>query len=414
MGKIYLIFVFLTVSNVTFCQNKEVLNWINNHAYSIEDCNFNTNLNVPNNQLSSSFYNASVFGFGEATHHSKEFIQLKSKFFKYLVLHHNVKIFVLEESFGASFFVNEYINGKGGDLKEILGNFKQGIWKTQDLYELIDWMKSYNEDKSIKDKIKFFGNDCMFNFRLVFIINKIVSENGISLNSEEKELLKFYETEIWSYKDKKLLESNAVEITKLKERLKTTTNNVDLINTFNALEQFNEFLIHSNQQVRDKNMASNVINLQLSLDSKVFICAHNVHVKKTNVEKNIPSMGKLLFEKYNNLYFSVGFEFGKGTLVGFDSAKEKFEDVILDEPIKETNSAFFFETNKDIFYFDFSIASEDVNMRKFLNEKRNFIFGGYGLVLKYLKHNIVSEKYTSMFDGLIYVKNISKSNQLQH
>lgn len=56
MGKIYLIFVFLTVSNVTFCQNKEVLNWINNHAYSIEDCNFNTNLNVPNNQLSSSFY----------------------------------------------------------------------------------------------------------------------------------------------------------------------------------------------------------------------------------------------------------------------------------------------------------------------------------------------------------------------
>lgn len=406
MRKINIFFlVFFSFSNTIFSQNSKVINWLNTNVYSIENCSFNTEINIPKNQLSSSFSNATVFGFGEATHHSKEFIQLKAKFFKYLVLNHNVKVFVLEESFGASYFVNEYINGRGGDLNEILRNFKQSIWRTQDLLELINWMKSYNEEKTIQEKIQFFGNDCMFNYGLVSIINKLILDNGITLNFNEKELLKFYENEISTYKDKKLLELNAIEITKLNNKI----NNFDLKNAINALEYFNELLINFNQQVRDKNMANSVINFQTYLNSKVFVCAHNVHVKKTNVEKEIPSMGKLLFEKYKQLYFAVGFEFGKGKLFSYNN-----EDVVLDKPIKNTNSEFLFDVNKDIFYFDFNLANEDVNMKNFLNEKRNYVFvGGYGLVLKYLKHNIFSEKYINNFDGLIYVKNISKSNQLK-
>ena len=219
-----LFLVFFSLYNIAFSQNKEVISWLNDNAYSIENCSFNTDINIPENQLSSSFSNATVFGFGEATHHSKEFIQLKAKFFKYLVLIHNVKVFVLEESFGASYFVNEYINGRGGDLKEILLNFKQGIWKTQDLFELINWMKSYNVDKTGQEKIQFFGNDCMFNYGLVSIINKIILDNGIALKPNEKELLKFYENEISSYKDKKQLEFNAIEISKLKENLNSKIN----------------------------------------------------------------------------------------------------------------------------------------------------------------------------------------------
>lgn len=407
MRKINILFlVFFSLYNIAFSQNKEVISWLNDNAYSIENCSFNTDINIPENQLSSSFSNATVFGFGEATHHSKEFIQLKAKFFKYLVLIHNVKVFVLEESFGASYFVNEYINGRGGDLKEILLNFKQGIWKTQDLFELINWMKSYNVDKTGQEKIQFFGNDCMFNYGLVSIINKIILDNGIALKPNEKELLKFYENEISSYKDKKQLEFNAIEISKLKENLNSKINIFGLNNTLNALEYFNELLINFDQQVRDKNMALSVINFQSSLNNKVFVCAHNLHIKKTNIIKNTPSMGKLLYEKYRDLYFAVGFEFGIGRLFSYGN-----DDVILDQPIKNTNSEFLFEVNKDIFFFDFDIVNEDLNMKNFLNEKRDYVnIDGYGLILKYLKHNIHSEKYINNFDGLIYVKNISNSN----
>jgi erythromycin esterase len=410
MRKIGLLFLFFfNLIPSVFSQNKGVISWLNNNAYLIENGNFNTDITIPNHQLSASFTNATVFGFGEATHHSKEFIQLKAKFFKYLVLNHHVKVFVLEESFGASYLVNEYINGRGGNLKEILSHFKQGIWKTQDLFELINWMKSYNEDKVIDKKIQFYGNDCMFNYGLVSIINKIILDYGIELDPNEKKLLKFYENEISIYNDKKILELNANEITKLNEDLFFKSNNYDLKNTLNALAYFNEFLINPNQEVRDKNMFLHVVNLKEFSKYKIFVCAHNSHIHKTNVDKSIPSMGKLLYEKYKKLYFAVGFEFGIGKFFSHGN-----EDVILDKPIKNTNSEFLFQVNKDIFYFDFSIASEDLIMRDFLNEKRAFVFiGGYGLNLKYLKYNIFSEKYINNFDGLIYVKNISESNPLK-
>ena len=411
MRKIALLFLlFFSLIPSVFCQNNEVINWLNRDAYTIENCNFNLDIHIPNEQLSSNFTNATVFGFGEATHHSKEFIQLKAKFFKYLVLNHKVKFFVLEESFGACYLVNEYINGRGGDLKQILLNFKQGIWSTQDLFELINWMKSYNEGKTSEEKIQFFGNDCMFNYGLVLIINKLVLHLGTELNPNEKKLLTFYENEISTFNDKKTLELNAIEIAKLNEDLYSKYHNFELKNTLNALAFFNEFLINPNQEVRDKNMVLQVVNLEEFFKSKIFVCAHNAHIRKTNVEKSIPAMGKLLYEKYKKLYFAVGFEFGIGKFFSYGN-----EDVILDKPIKNTNSEFLFEVNKDIFYFDFAIANEDVNMKKFLNEKRDFVFiGGYGLILKYLKYNIFSEKYSFSFDGLIYVKKISNSNPIKN
>jgi erythromycin esterase len=410
MRKIGLLFLFFfNLIPSVFSQNKGVISWLNNNAYLIENGNFNTDITIPNHQLSASFTNATVFGFGEATHHSKEFIQLKAKFFKYLVLNHHVKVFVLEESFGASYLVNEYINGRGGNLKEILSHFKQGIWKTQDLFELINWMKFYNEGKTFEEKIQFFGNDCMFNYGLVSIINKLVLHLGMELNTNQKKLLTFYENEISTFNDKKTLELNAIEIAKLNEDLYNKYHNFELKNTLNALAFFNEFLINPNQEIRDKNMFLQVVNLEEFFKYKIFVCAHNAHVRKTNVEKSIPSMGKLLYEKYKKLYFAVGFEFGIGKFFSHGN-----EDVILDKPIKNTNSEFLFQVNKDIFYFDFSIASEDLIMRDFLNEKRAFVFiGGYGLNLKYLKYNIFSEKYINNFDGLIYVKNISESNPLK-
>lgn len=63
-----------------------------------------------------------------------------------------MKIFILEESFGACHFINEYLEGKNGNLRELVLNFRQGIWRTQEMIELISWMKSYNETKSSNNK----------------------------------------------------------------------------------------------------------------------------------------------------------------------------------------------------------------------------------------------------------------------
>ena len=52
--------------------------------------------------------------------------------------------------------------------------------------------------------------------------------------------------------------------------------------------------------------------------------AHNEHIKKTSLFKeNVPSMGNHLSKKYSSNYYSMGFEFGIGTLLGYNQKEKK-------------------------------------------------------------------------------------------
>ena len=94
--------------------------------------------------------------------------------------------------------------------------------------------------------------------------------------------------------------------------------------------------------------------------------------------------------------------------------EKKVENITLDKPIKNTNSEFLFSNNHEAIYIDFNTAIKNESMKKFLSQKRDYLMiGGYGLVLKYLKYNYVTEKYIEMFNGLIYVKKISRNYPLK-
>lgn len=133
-----------------------------------------------------------------------------------------------------------------------------------------------------------------------------------------------------------------------------------------------------------------------------------MHIDRT------PSMGNLLDEKFKNKYYAVGFEFGVGELYSYNLEEKKGTYILLDKPIKNTNSEFLFSTNNDISFIDFDTAIKNDSMKKFLSQKRDYIMiGGYGLLLKYLKYNYVSEKYIDMYNGLIYIKKISQNSPIQ-
>ena len=57
---------------------------------------------------------------GEATHGTREFAAIKSRFFKFLALRLNFNVFALEADFSKALAVNEYILGKRNDGEEAL------------------------------------------------------------------------------------------------------------------------------------------------------------------------------------------------------------------------------------------------------------------------------------------------------
>jgi len=412
-------FFFLLINSNSNAQKNEAMNWIDSNSIALESNNSENYVNISSDYLNSFFSKAEIFGFGEATHHNKEFFEAKTAFLKYLVLHQNVRVFILEESFGACYSINEYLKGNNRNLKELILNFRQSIWKTQEMLELIQWIKTYNESKPLNQQISFYGNDCQFNYELIPILKNQLIKNNIHLNQEEIDLLEIYADNFNDYfnKDKSgkiyaKLDDLKLILSKLKEN---TTIDQESKLTIDALNYFAEFLNKQTQEVRDFCMAKSVENIYNFTKKKLFIWAHNDHVNKNVVHATqTPSMGNLLHKKFKNKYYAMGFEFGVGELLSYNTEKNVSENITLDKPIKNTNSDFLFSTNHNAFFIDFETASKNESMKKFLSQKRNSIMiGGQGLVLKYLKYNYIYEKYIDVFDGLIYIKKISRSNPLK-
>ncbi len=229
--KVLLTIPLLFLNFFADAQNIDVKNWLNQNSINLEKLNVNQEFKIDEKLLSKEFRNAKIFGFGEATHHNKEFFDLKSMFFKYLVLNQGVRIFVLEESFGATHDINEYINGKEGNLRNLIKDFRQHIWKTEEMFTLIEWMKNYNSSQPSNNRICFYGNDCMFNYRLATIIKEKLQECKIATDEQQNEVLEYFSKEIFSLKDYSNFDNSTIsQARKLVSDIKSNSNsNSDLI-----------------------------------------------------------------------------------------------------------------------------------------------------------------------------------------
>lgn len=97
--RIFLFLITYLLSFTIYSQNDKVVSWIDENAITIEDANPDTQLLIFNDNIPKRFADAKIFGFGETTHHGKEFFDIKAKFFKYLVETQDVKVFIIEDSY---------------------------------------------------------------------------------------------------------------------------------------------------------------------------------------------------------------------------------------------------------------------------------------------------------------------------
>ena len=129
MKNIILTIIFITFSNSTiFGQENSIVKIIDENAFEIQETNPEIEFNK-SDKLDSIFENVRIFGFGEATHGTKEFFDLKIKFFKYLVKNQGVKNFAIEASFGNCIEIDNFIKGKDADPRKLIR--KMGYWITQ-------------------------------------------------------------------------------------------------------------------------------------------------------------------------------------------------------------------------------------------------------------------------------------------
>lgn len=410
----------------TYAQDDKAVSWINENAIKIEDANPDTNLTIFNNNIPQKFADAKVFGFGEATHQGKEFFDLKAKFFKYLVEHQGVKVFIIEDSYPAEAGINEWISGGKGSAETIARNFSVGFWYCKEVISLLEWMRNYNMDKSKDEQIRFYGMDMQYVKNVNQEIRSLVQKYNVPVSEElllvvdncaEKKVDYFGPQSNWS--DIQTPKLNEIESILIDFKKGIKEENIEEFNStiraLTYLQQYTYYVQNHSSKFRDLKMFENAkwIVENKSKNGKAFVWAHNAHIDFKGYDNpgrrhSVDNLGKHLKDYYKNDYYSVGFDFATGTQAGYFSSNDEkptWKKVELNKPYANTYAETLIEAKDEIYFIDMSKALEGSSSDFFKKKSKQLVAGGGGFDPK--KNHLHKKNLSEMYDGLIFVKNIT-------
>lgn len=103
--------------------------------------------------------NASLVALGEASHGGHEFFVMKHRLLRFLVEHLGFTLFAMEMSWMQAEAINDYVLTGIGEGRTLLRKNGYGIWNTEEVLELIEWIRTYNTDPAHTRKLHFAGFD---------------------------------------------------------------------------------------------------------------------------------------------------------------------------------------------------------------------------------------------------------------
>jgi erythromycin esterase len=100
---------------------------------------------------------AHIVALGEGTHGTAEFFRMKHRLVEFLASEMGFTCFAIEANMPEAYRVNEYVLHGTGDPKALLKGMYFWTWDTQEVLDMILWMRKFNE--SGKGRIQFLGFD---------------------------------------------------------------------------------------------------------------------------------------------------------------------------------------------------------------------------------------------------------------
>ncbi|MFK7946910.1 MAG: erythromycin esterase family protein [Saprospiraceae bacterium] len=206
--------------------------------------------------------NKRVVALGESLHGVKEYNESKLEIIKYLHEEMDFNVLAIESDWIMNYYGNLYRNQVEDTL--LLKEMFTPVWHTETHLELVRYLQTH-------PKLKIIGFDVTRDITDIESLTESLKTLGIDDNPNIDVLKKQYSKIIELYKNEK---------------------------HFSAIENTN----------RDSIMAMNLewIIDELYPNEKVIISAANAHIQKVQ-DNPFLYMGKLLHQKYQNDYYSIGF-----------------------------------------------------------------------------------------------------------
>ena len=384
-----------------------------------------------------------VIGMGEATHSSKEFNQLRHRFFQFLVEELDYRIFAWEASFGETLEINNYVVKGEGTAEKVLNKISSPNCKTEEILDLIKWIREHNKQVSDQKKVRFYGFDMQNDIASFKKLREEIRKVDSDFVEQNNEILEFIEQGkmICAEIDKEKEAGLKNFIQDLKERV--ADNEEEYLKTFSEreykilkqlaeiLDQSRKFCLSINknadlenlqpdeksQNIRDRSMAENVSwMMEFEDEENIFVWAHNAHIQKGERSENprLNTFGSHLNQKYKKDYYAIGFDFGTGDFKYLDMEKTQPEwegegsfDRIHENTLAQELSEF-----EKPFFLDLSNISEN-KLQEWINQEHRIHYTGTYFHLENIKDHYSKLNLPENFDALIFLPEITASAPLK-
>ncbi|HMR82618.1 MAG TPA: erythromycin esterase family protein [Niabella sp.] len=369
---------------------------------------------------------AKVIGLGEVTHGTSEAYTFRANISKYLIEEKGFNTICLENSYGWTERLNEYIQTENGNLDSLMKDNLLSIWRNQEMKSFLEWLQMYNRSNSNKVQIK--GIDYSALHPNIDIIKKAllnVSDEEFTRWTDSLScLLGYLDKEYHNGNKKGYKRNNKIFIKsylksydlalKMEDRLDIIKTQLDekrfselksaLYNTRLGCYNFYKFYrIDKKQPGRDTIMAAMVhLFLKENPNNKIVIFAHNAHISKEVLYKgsNGGGMGYHLNKFFLGSYKAIGMGTASGTYSytedRFITEKSYLLKTIFNPPISGSIEHIFSEGKVPDFFLDLS------------NTETNSLPELYFRLIGYKKENgnenYLKVELSKLFDGFIFLK----------
>ena len=354
-----------------------------------------------------------VVGIGEATHGNVEFQVAKLDMLKKMISDGNCRCIAFEISVGEGAMINSAIHGNGAHLTELVGELDYPLYDTQQIIDLLAWMREFNKGRSYDNSVMFYGIDMQGAYTSIEYLCEFAEIHPEAFREGEIDKLSALAYPDADYAAERgffvnlyehISKSNNTDYMIASMAVNTVLQSIDSPSFDEDANAYGEY--------RDNCMALNVQSISRIEEhrgySQVLVTAHNGHIMKGgSASYGETAMGQRIDDLFEGKYFCIGTEF-YNTVVNihtagtYDDEYERKDHEFCSQDIL-AYQARFFEDGKYVLVFD--DITEDYSRIYNLIHEDNFTGcagEGYTVYMDLYKSYRVKMKVAERYDAMIY------------
>jgi erythromycin esterase len=286
---------------------------------------------------------ARIVSMGEATHGTREFFQLKHRILEFLVSEMGFTVFAIEANWPESLALNRYVLTGEGDPVQVLNGLHFWTCNSQEVLDMVLWMRHYNEDPAHGSKVKFFGFDMQYAMQgangALDYLRRVDSETAKAFASATETLRGRGDVEIWeaglSDDQRRQIAATAAEFLQRfdsrKQQYVARSSEAEWNGARQQMTIVRQAATITSGADRDRFMAEDAkwILDQEPVGTKMMLWAHNGHAQTSPGPDGQPKMGMHLRRMYGDAIVTLGFAFNQGEFRSFGIETKRLQSFTL-------------------------------------------------------------------------------------